>query len=159
MTRTHARAPKGKRACGSVPCGHWRRVTILGALSLDGIIAAMMIEAATSTAVFLAYVQQILIPTLLRLKPDAVIVMDHLSAHKNKDVLQALKAANFEVCFLPRYSPDLSPIEPCWSKMKTDLRSIGARSLERLLEEAGAALDRITPSDTRGCFLHCGYAL
>lgn len=80
MTRTHARAQRGQRACGSVPCGHWRRVTLLGALSVDGILAAMTIEAATSAAVFLAYVQQILIPALLRLKPDAVIVNQDLSA-------------------------------------------------------------------------------
>lgn len=159
MTRTHARAKGGKPACGSMPCGQWRRVTILGALSLEGIIAAMTIEAATSATVFLAYVQEVLIPTLFRVKPNAMIVMDNLSAHKNRKLIQALVDAKFELCFLPRYSPDLSPIEPCWSKVKAYFRERGARSVERLTEEAGPALDRITPDDARGCFLHCGYAL
>lgn len=159
MSRRHARAEGGKRACGSVPCGHWRRVTILGALSLDGMLAAMTIEAATSAAVFLAYVQKVLIPALLRLKPNAVIVMDNLSAHKYEKVIQVLVDAKFDLCFLPRYSPDLSPIEPCWAKVKAFFREKGARSVEHLVQEAGPALDTITPSDARGCFLHCGYTL
>lgn len=159
MTRLHARAAAGARACGPVPCGHWHRLTLLGALSLDGMIAAMTIEAATSAVVFLAYVQQVLIPALLRLKPHAVIVMDNLSAHRAATVIKALTKAGFEIRFLPRYSPDLSPIEPCWSKVKAFFRAKGARSVEHLNQEAGPALDTITPNDARGCFIHCGYAL
>lgn len=144
MSRRHARAEGGKRACGSVPCGHWRRVTILGALSLDGMLAAMTIEAATSAAVFRAYVQKVLIPALLRLKPNAVIVMDNLSAHEYEKVIQVLVDAKFDLCFLPRYSPDLSPIEPCplslvgprskpcSEKRAPDLSSTSSRKLVQL---------------------------
>ena len=144
--------------------GHWQRLTRLGALSLDGMIAAMTIAAATSAVVFLAYVQQVLIPAVLipawlRLTPKAVIVLDNLSAHRAATVIKALTKAGFEIRFLPRYSPDLSPIEPCWSKVKAFFRAKGARSVEHLNQEAGPALDTITPNDARGCFIHGGYAL
>lgn len=139
MSRRHARAEGGKRACGSVPCGHWRRVTILGALSLDGMLAAMTIEAATSAAVFLAYVQKVLIPALLRLKPNAVIVMDNLSAHKYEKVIQALVDAKFDLCFLQdthQISRPLSLVgprsKPFSEKRAPDLSSTSSRKLVQL---------------------------
>ena len=82
LVRTHARAPRGKRAHGAAPGGHWRRLTLIGALGLDGLCATMPVAAATGTAVFLAFVEQVLIPALLRERPDAVVVMDNLAAHK-----------------------------------------------------------------------------
>ena len=93
LTRTHARAPRGQRAHGTAPGGHWRRLSLIGALGVEGICAAMTVAAATGTAVFLAFVTQVLIPVLAREKPDAIVVMDNLAAHKAASVRKALEAA------------------------------------------------------------------
>jgi transposase len=158
MTRSHARALQGRRAYGAVP-GSWQRLTVLGALSSEGVVAAMSIEAATSTPVFLAYLDQVLVPELRRVKPDAVVVMDNLRPHKADAVAKRLEAAGLGLLYLPRYSPDLNPIEPGWAKLKTRLRAKGARTPETLEAELGPALDAITPQDARGFFHHAGYAL
>ncbi|WP_353857513.1 IS630 family transposase [Azospirillum formosense] len=169
MTPTQARAPRGQRALGSVPCGSWHRVTVLGALSAEGMLAAMSIEASTSSAVFLAFVEQVLLPVLRRDKPGAVVVMDNLSAHKRADILAAFETAGIRVRFLPRYSPDLSPIEPGWAKLKGILLEPGwaklkgilrakeARTVEALNEELGPALNAITATDAKAWFKLCGY--
>ena len=159
MTRTHARAPQGQRALGAVPFGSWQRLTVLGALSCDGVLAAMSIEAATSTPVFLAYLEQVLVPELKRVKPDAVVVMDNLRPHKSGAVGRVLAGAGVGLIYLPRYSPDFNPIEPGWSKVKTRLRAKAARSIETLNAELGPALDTITPQDAKGFFRHAGYTL
>jgi transposase len=156
MTRTYARAPRGRRATGKVPWGRWRRLTVLGALALDGVIGAMSVAAATSTRVFLAFVEQVLVPAL-RSRPDAVVVMDNLAAHKAERVRAALEAAGIAYRFLPSYSPDLNPIEPCWSKLKGRLRTEPARSLDALDAALGPALATITAEDARGWFRHAGY--
>jgi transposase len=156
LTRTYARAPRGRRATGKVPWGRWRRLTVLGALALDGVIGAMSVAAATSTRVFLAFVEQVLVPAL-RSRPDAVVVMDNLAAHKAERVRAALEAAGIAYRFLPSYSPDLNPIEPCWSKLKGRLRTEPARSLDALDAALGPALATITAEDARGWFRHAGY--
>jgi transposase len=139
--------------------GHWRRLTVLGALSSEGVVAAMSIEAATSQPVFLAYPERVLVPELKRRKPDATVVMDNLPAHHASAVAETLEAAGRGLLYLPRYSPDLSPIEPGWSKVKTRLRADAARTKEALDEKLRPALDAITPQDAKGWFRHCGYAL
>ncbi len=159
MVRAFGRAPKGQRACGTAPAGTWRRLTVLGALGADGVAGVMSIERATDTAVFLAYLDRVLIPELRAAKPDAVVVMDHLSPHKAPAVRRRLAAAGFELLLLPRYSPDLNPIEPMWSKLKELLRAAAARTIEALEAALAAALARITPDDARGWFQHCGYPL
>ena len=159
MTRTHARAPRGRRALGTAPYGHWHRVTLLGALGCDGLAAVMSVEAATSTPVFLAFVEQVLIPELRRSKPSAAVVMDNLRPHKAAAVRQKLEAAGLKPLYLPRYAPELSPIEPCWSKTKTVLRAKAARTVEALDLALGPVLDSITAQDARGWFKHCGYPL
>ena len=157
MTRLYARARRGERAYGSAP-GGWRRLTVLGALSGEGMIAAMSIQAATTTRVFLAFLQAVLIPELRRRHPGATVLMDNLSAHKPKAVESALTKAGFTLLYLPRYSPDLSPIEPGWSKLKSALRAAEARTRETLEAALAPALDSITPADARGWFNHCGYS-
>lgn len=159
MVRRFARAPGGARARGAVPFGGWRRLTVLGALSSEGVVAAMSIEAATSQPVFLAYLERVLVPELRRRKPDATVVMDNLAAHHARAVAETLEAAGLGLLYLPRYSPDLSPIEPAWSKVKTRLRADAARTKEALDEKLGPALDAITPQDAKGWYRHCGYAL
>lgn len=157
MTRRHARAARGERAYGSIPFGHRRRLTLLGALTRDGLVAVMTIQAATSAAVFVAFLKDVLVPEIKRRKPGAVLVMDNLSAHKDKAVQETVDEAGLRLRYLPRYSPDLSPIEPCWSKVKTILRGQEPRSVEELDRELLPAIDAVTPQDAKGWFRHCGY--
>lgn len=159
LVRTHARAPRGQRAHGTAPGGHWHRLTLIGALAHHGLCAAMLIAAATDTAVFLAFVTKVLIPVLLRERPDAVVVMDNLPAHKAACVRQALDQAGISYRYLPAYSPDLNPIERAWSKLKTCLRAKAAQTRDALEHAIPSALSTITPSDAQGWFRHAGYAL
>jgi transposase len=158
MTRRFARAPRGQRARGAVPWGRWRRLTLIGALGREGLTAVMSVAAATSTAVFRTFVERVLVPALRERGPGATVVFDNLAPHKAAAVHRALRAAGCEPRLLPRYSPDLNPIEPCWSKIKTALRARAARSLEELDRELPAVLDTITPDDAQGWFRHGGYA-
>ncbi len=116
MARLWGRSPRGARAYGAAPCGHWKRLTVLGALGAGGMVAAMATEAATSGAVFFAYLEQVLLPEPRRTKPDAVLVLDNLRAHKTAAVRKLLDRSGFLYRYLPAYSPDLSPIEPAWAK-------------------------------------------
>jgi transposase len=159
MVRTHGRAPRGQRAYGTAPAGTWRRLTVLGALSADGVVAAMSIERATDTAVFLAFHDHVLIPELRAAKPDAVVVLDNLSPHRAPAVRQRLEAAGLELIYLPRYAPELNPIEAMWSKVKEVLRAAAARTVAALEAALAAALARVTADNARGWFQHCGYAL
>ena len=157
MVRLHGRSPRGTRACASAPFGHWRRVTVPGALGAEGVVGAMGVEAATGAAVFHAYLDQALLPELRRTKPDAVLVMDNLPAHKAPHVRALLDASGFGYRYLPAYSPDLNPIEPIWAKVKAGLRRVAARATEALHRALGPALDAVTPQDAAACFRHCGY--
>ena len=150
MTPLYARARRGERAHGSAP-GGWRRLTVLGALSEAGMVAAMSIAAATTTRVLMAFLQSVLIPELRRRHPGATVLMDNLSAHKPKAIETVLTGAGFRLLYLPRYSPDLSPIEPGWSKLKSALRTAEARTPDAL-ETA------LTPADAHGWFNLCGYS-
>jgi transposase len=158
MTRRFARAPRGQRVCGAVPFGRWKRLTLRGALGPEGVVAGMSVAAATTTAVFRAFVEQVLVPALSPGGPGTIVAFDNLAAHKAAVIHQALRAAGCQALLLPRYSPDLNPIEPCWSKIKTALRAIGARSLDDLDRELPAVLDSVTAQDARGWFKHCSYA-
>jgi transposase len=128
MVRGQARSPRGTRAHGAAPCGRWRRLTVIGALGIGGVAGAMTIEAATSGAVFHAFLDHVLLPELKRIKPDAVIIMDNLSAHKTKAVRALLDRSGFAYRYLPPYSPDLNPIEPAWAQVKARLRTAAART-------------------------------
>ncbi len=157
LARLRGRSPRGTRAVGTVPCGHWRRLTVLGALGIGGIVAAMGVEAATSGAVFHAYLDRVLLPELRRTKPDAVLVMDNLRAHKTGAVRGLLDRSGFGYRYLPPYSPDLNPIEPAWAKVKAELRRVAARSTEAPHQALGPALGAITAQDAAGFFRHAGY--
>ena len=159
MSRTYARAPRGQRACATAPAGTWRRLTVRGALGAGGVVGAMTIERATDTAAFLAYLDQVLIPELRARKPGAVVIMDNLSPHRAPAVRTRLEAAGFGLILLPRYSPDLNPIEPMWSKVKEALRAAAARTVAALEAALSNALARITVKDAQGFFRGCGYAL
>ncbi|MEO7029340.1 MAG: IS630 family transposase [Acidobacteriaceae bacterium] len=149
MTRVYARAPRGQRVHDAVPGGHWKIVTILGAMDHRGMLAAMTIEAATDREIFLAYLDEVLCP---KLRPGHVVVMDNLSAHKVEGVRERIERAGATLLYLPPYSPDLNPIEKAWSKLKQSLRAIGARSEETLHHAVAQLLPSITPNDATAWF-------
>ncbi len=122
MGRTHAQSPRGQRAYGSSPLGSWQRLTVLGALACEGLVATMSIEASTSTFVLLAYLEQVLVPKLRRVKPDAILVMDNLRQHQATQVRDLLDQAGIGLMYLPRYSPEFNPIEQAWAKVKERLK-------------------------------------
>src|SRR5688572_12935909 len=159
MVRSYARSPRGERARAAVPHGRWRRLTVIGALGLGGMAGAMTIEAATSGAVFAAFLDQVLLPELRATKPDAVLVMDNLAAHKTRAVRDLLERSGLAYRYLPPYSPDLNPIEPAWAKVKAQLRAAAARTAEALHDAVGGALAAVTPSDAAGFFRHAGYTV
>jgi transposase len=159
MARTHARAPRGQRAYGNIPLGSWQRLTVLGALACEGLIASMSIEAASSTSVLLAYLEQVLVPKLQQIEPNAILVMDNLRPHRATEVRELLAQAGIELLYLPRYSPEFNPIEQAWAKVKERLKAKAARSLEALEAELKPALDTITAKDAKGWIRHAGYAL
>jgi transposase len=134
-------------------------MTVIGALSTEGMLATQSSEQAMSSAGFLTYLTERLIPELQREKPDAIVVLDNLRPHRVKAVRELLLGAGLGLIYLPAYSPDLSPIEPAWSKFKTLLRTLAARTKEALVAAITPALQAITASDARGYFTHCGYAL
>lgn len=156
LTPFYAWAPKGQRAFGSVPRNYGKNTTLLASLSLSGMGASMLLEGATDAPAFETYIEQVLAPSL---RPGQVVVMDNLSAHTGPKVRQAIHAQGCWLLFLPSYSPDLSPIEEAFSKIKAFLRRRGARTREDLYEALSQALEIITAHDALGWFTHCGYFL
>lgn len=156
MTRLFGRAPRGVRVVGAVPQNYGQCVTLLGSLDLTGINAAMSVDGPTDSAVFEAFVREILGPTLVA---GDVVVMDNLSVHRVLRLRALIEATGAQVLYLPPYSPDLSPIEPCWSKIKAHLRSAAARDRSTLDVAITQAFAEITQVDAQGWFRHCGYVL
>jgi len=149
MTRLYARARGGLRVHEAAPQGNWKILTILGAMSTQGMIATMTVEAATDADIFLTYLDRVLCP---KLKPGDVVVMDNLSSHKVKAVRERIEAAKAELLYLPPYSPDLNPIEKAWSKLKQMLRSTKARTKDALDQALTDLLPQITPEDAKAWF-------
>jgi transposase len=156
MTRRYGRAPKGERVIGSVPQNYGQNVTMLGALGVYGLQAVMTVDGATDADAFRTYVKRVLGPTLA---PGDIVVMDNRRAHKAVGVQQSIARRGARLLYLPPYSPDLSPIEPCWSKVKTGLRKATARLREALDSAITDALAMVTGTDAQGWFRHCGYAV
>jgi transposase len=156
LTPRYARAPRGQRANGQVPRNTPPNTTLIAALTTSGMGPAMTLSGATDTAAFEIYVTHVLAPSL---RPGQIVVMDNLSAHKNRRVRELITARGCELWYLPSYSPDLSPIEEAFSKLKALLRRAKARTHEALEHAIALALDQITAADARGYFTHCGYHL
>jgi transposase len=156
MTRLYGRAPRGVRVLGSVPQHDGPHVTRLGARSYTGLEAVMVIEGATAADVFRASGQEVRCPTL---HEGDIVVADHLSARKAAGVQEAIAAAGARLLDLPPYSPDLNPIEPCWSTIKTFWRAVKARTREALDTAVASALATVTASAARAWFTHSGYVL
>ncbi|MBA3806635.1 MAG: IS630 family transposase [Acidobacteria bacterium] len=157
MTRRFARAPRGERACESVPRNYGEQTSVISALSLRrGLLATMTVTGAVDTLCFDAYVARVLSPHLRR---GDVVVLDNLGAHKASCLEQVAEARGARVLWLPPYSPDYSPIENCWSKIKTALRAAKARTRDELEKALAKAIELVTSADVRGWFKLCGYSV
>jgi transposase len=154
MARRHGRSLRGERCRAAVPHGHWKTTTFVGALRLEGMTAPMVLDGAMNGAAFLAYVEQVLVPTL---KPGEIVVMDNLSAHKAFAVRAAIEAARAELRFLPPYSPDFNPIEMAFSKLKAGLKKTAARTVDDLWDAIAQGIDTFTPTECRNYFAAAGY--
>lgn len=154
MTRLRGRALRGQRVYDTAPHGHWHTTTMLSSLRLDGSTACLVVDGATDTEVFAAYLDQVLVP---QLGPGDIVVMDNLSPHKAPGVRGRIEETGAELWYLPPYSPDFNPIEKMWSKVKEHLRSAAARTQDALVDAIADALRAVTPSDAQGWFESCGY--
>jgi transposase len=154
MTRRRARAARGTRARGRVPRNRGPVTTLLAGLSLTGMTPAMTVEGGTDTAVFATYLEHFLVPALI---PGQIVVVDNVGAHKPERIRALIEAAGCRLVFLPAYSPDFSPVEEAFSKLKTLIRAAAARTRAALDAAIAAALAAVTAADAAGWFAHAGY--
>ena len=148
-------SPCGERLKGAAPFGHWNTTTFLAALRSDRIDAPWLIEGPINGQSFTIYVEQVLVPTL---SPGDIVVMDNLGSHKGKGVRQAIRKAGAKLFFLPKYSPDLNPIEQLFAKIKHHLRTMQRRTQATLSDAVADILERITPQECSNYLAHDGYA-
>lgn len=154
LTALYGWAPKGQRFRRSVPRNKGKNTTLVAALGWDGLQAPWTVAGAMDTLAFERYVRDVLGPTL---QPGDTVILDNLAVHKAEPIRQAFADLGCQVLYLPAYSPDLSAIEEAFSKLKTFLRRVGARTREALLDAIGQAIATVTPQDARGWFAHAGY--
>ena len=154
MTRTHGRAPRGERLVAAVPHGHWKTMTFVAGLRRGGIIAPCVFDGPINGALFLAWVQQFLVPVL---RPGDIVVLDNLGSHKSPAVRRAIRAAGAHLLFLPPYSPDLNPIEQVFAKLKALLRKADERSVAAVWHRIGKLLDQVTPNECANYYRNSGY--
>jgi transposase len=154
LTREWGRGFRGSRVFGNVPKNYGGGVTILGAMSSDGRLATLEVRGATDELIMLYFIREVLTPVM---RKGDVVVLDNLTSHKTRKVQAAFVELGVEVWYLPPYSPDLNPIELCWSKFKTLLKQAAARTYETLSDAISIALGKITAADTESWIRHCGY--
>ena len=154
MVRHYGRSPRGERLVAKVPHGHWKTLTLVAALRIDGLTAPYVVDGAMDGPSFLAYVEQVLGPTLQK---DDVVLLDNLRTHKVDGVREAIEVAGAKVRFLPAYSPDLNPIEQAFAKLKAALRKGAARTVKALLRLIGKLLKSFAPEQCANYFRHAGY--
>lgn len=154
MARLRGRALCGERCRAGVPHGHWKTTTFTGALRLTGMTAPFVYDGAMNGTVFLAYVEQVLVPTL---SPGDIVVMDNLPAHKASGVREAIEKAGAELRFLPPYSPDFNPIENAFAKLKALLRAKAERTIPALWDTVGTFIDVFKPDECANYFIAAGY--
>ena len=155
LVRLRGRAPRGVRLIGHVPLGAWRTVTFVAALRHNKMAAPMVIEGAMTGEIFRAYVEQCLVPTLRR---NDIVVMDNFAAHKVPGIREAIEKAGATLRYLPKYSPDLNPIELPYSKFKTFLRKVAARTVRRLYRAIRSFVPQLGARECANYFRHAGYA-
>jgi transposase len=155
MVRLRGRGPEGERVVGSVPRGHWKTITLVAGITLDGIVAPFALEGAMDGEAFLYYVEHCLAPTLKR---GQIVILDNLPVHRVAGVEEAIKAAGAKLLYLPKYSPELNPIEEAFSKIKALLRKAAERTVKGLLRRIGSILRSINKKECLNFFNHAGYA-
>ena len=155
MTRLYARAPKNERVYDYVPDVRFRRTSVISTMRLNGGSVPFMFKGTLDGGLFIGYIEHFLAPTL---KEGDILVLDSASAHKSNEfeLMDILSEQGAEAWFLPRYSPDLNPKENGWSKAKSTLRKLKARTEDSLAQSMGMALE-FTLEDIEGWFRHCGY--
>jgi len=156
MTRRYARAPRGERAVGAVPFNPDPNITLVMGLRLDGVVAPFAFEGAMNGDAFNAYTQSQLAPEL---RAGDVVFVDGLGAHRTAFARAAVEAKGASLRILPPYSPDLSPVENCGSKVKEAIRSMAPRTASAVIDAMGDAIGNVTPTDACGWFTHCGYCI
>jgi len=154
MSSAYARAPRGERAYATERRNTGHNMTLLVGMTLAGMTAPFVVEGAVTTAVMETYVQQVLLPTL---QPGDIVILDNLSVHHTPSVTRLFTQHDCRVLFLPAYSPDFSPIENAFSKIKGVLRRLRAQTVDTLLDALGQALDTITPKNASSYFAHAGF--
>jgi transposase len=154
MMRLYGRAMRGQRLVDRVPHGHWKISTFVAGLRRDGMVAPCVIDGAINGEMFLAYVEQVLVPAL---RPGDTVIMDNLSSHKIAGVRTAIEAAGATLLFLPPYSPDLNPIEMAFAKLKSQLRAKALRAMEELWHALGPLSNAFSPTECANYFRHAGY--
>jgi transposase len=154
MARRYGRAPRGQRLRMSVPHGHWKTTTFVGALRLTGMTAPMVLDGPINGLSFQAYVDQVLVPEL---KVGDMVVMDNLGSHKGASVRSSIEAAGARLLYLPPYSPDFNPIENAFAKLKALLRKAAERTVEGLWTRIGVCLPAFSPNECKNYFVAAGY--
>jgi transposase len=154
MTRRYGRAPVGQPVVGRVPHGHWKTTTFVAALRWEGLVAPMVIDGAMNGDLFVAYVQQVLVPTL---RAGDIVVMDNLASHKRVAAVRAIERAGCTVAYRPPYSPDYNPIELAFAKIKARLRAAELRTIERVEDFFGTVHDDFTTDECLNYIPHAGY--
>lgn len=154
MARLHGRCLRGERLVGSIPFGNWNTTTFVAGLRQNGMSAPMVIEGAMNGDAFLAYIEQCLVPTLRR---GDIVIMDNLPVHKVSGVCDAIEAKGATLIYLPKYSPDLNPIEMAFSKLKSQLRKLAKRTLQSLHRGIGNFIPTLRPRECANYFRHAGY--
>jgi transposase len=156
MVRHYGRAPRGERLVASVPHGHWKTLTVVAALRIDGLTAPTVIDGPMDGPSFLAYIEQVLAPTL---RKNDIVFMDNVRTHKIDGVAAAIHAAGAKLRYLPAYSPDLNPIEQAFSKLKAALRKGAARTVKALWKLVGKLIKTFAPEECANYIRHAGYAV
>lgn len=154
MTRAYGRSLRGERCVASIPHGHWKTTTFTAGLRLGGMVAPMVLDGPMNGDVFIAYVEQVLVPELSQ---GDVIIMDNLPAHKVTGVRQAIEKAGARLLYLPPYSPDFNPIEMAFSKLKAGLKKAALRTIGELWKVIGILIDKFTPTECKNYFKAAGY--
>lgn len=154
MTRLRGRAPRGKRLVASVPHGHWKTSTFVAALRDGALTAPAVFDGPVNGAAFLAYVEQVLAPTL---QAEDLVVMDNLASHKVAGVREAIEGAGAQPLYLPPYSPDLNPIEQVFAKLKAVLRAKALRTVDALWDALGKIAGAITPAECQNYLENASY--
>lgn len=154
MVRPRGRSRKGTRLIDKTPHGHWRTSTYIAGLRHDGVIAPAIFDGAINGALFLAYVEQVLVPAL---RPGDTVVMDNLASHKVAGVRQAIEAAGAHLLYLPAYSPDLNPIEQLFAKFKALIRAAKPRTVDELWKAIATLPDRTSREECANFIRNSGY--